>query len=184
MIEVMVALVLTLMIFGVAVGVVMAGQNAMGGNSLTSQMQEQARQCLNEVSRRMMASGLSAPGFNPYGVSPVLCEFRECVGYDVDNMLAKWDPPVGQNPTQLCWDDDKTSGKPGDCRKDVLVKDSAGTVTFRQHWASDFKFVVDPDDNRRITITLELTRDDPRVGVAGAPVKRKMNRTETIYLRD
>lgn len=183
LVEMMIAVVLVTIIFGLAIAVVVAGQNAMGGSSLTSEMQDYARRCLNDCVRQMMATGLNSPDFSAAGVDPLVCEFRECMGYDVDNMTPIWDPPIGQGPRQVYWEDDTTSGKPDDCSKDLVFRDDNGDIN-RFHWISNFKVDQDIDDPRKITLTIEITRADQRVGDAGKPTKRTIERTETIFLRN
>ncbi len=183
LVEMMIAVVLVTIVFGLAVAVIVAGQNAMGGSSLTSQMQDYARRCLNDCTRQLMATGLNAPDFSATGSGDLICRFRECMGYDVDTMTAIWDPPVGAGPREVYWEDDTTPGKPSDCEKDLVFRDGNGEIS-RFHWISDLKVEQNVDDPREITITLEVTRKDARVADAGKPKTRSITRTETIFLRN
>ena len=183
LVEMMIAVVLVTIIFGLAVAVVVAGQNAMGGSSLTSEMQDYARRILNDCTRQMMATGLNAPDFSATGSGDLICRFRECTGYDIDNMVATWDPPIGSGPREVYWEDCGTPGNPEDCTKDLVFRDDGGDIRVF-HWISRFVVTQDIDDPRKITIDMDVTRADYRVADAGKPTKRTVTRTETIFLRN
>jgi hypothetical protein len=190
LVEIMVALVLTLMIFGLAVAVVVAGQNTMGGKSLEGEMQDNLRIGLNRICRELMASGRNAPDFQIYPTGPVLCDFRRCIGYDPEIMEVLWEPPVGARPLKIYYEEDTIDKKHGS-EMQVRIQDwdpVANAVVedgFVLNFVSGFKIEEDIDDNRKITLTLELTRDDWRVKApGGGPTKRTQSRQQTIFLRN
>jgi prepilin-type N-terminal cleavage/methylation domain-containing protein len=190
LVEMMVALVLTLMVFGMAVGVVVAGQNTMGGKSLEGEMQDNLRIGLNKIAHELMASGRNCPGFQIYTTGPVICDFRRCAGYDPVTMEVQWEPPVTARPLRMFFEED-TQDKEYGSERQLRIQDwddAAGAVVedaFVLNFVSAFKIEEDIDDDRKLTITLEMTRDDYRVKASGGgPTKRTQSRQQTIFLRN
>ena len=185
LVEVMIALVIVAIIFGVAAATIVTGQNALGGSSLQGELQDRARNCMNRIADELMSSGPSCPGWEIPLSGTVLAKYRKCMGYDPETAEVLWDPPFpGAEPKQLVLDDDDP--EVSDNKRLIVVDANAGAKEPVQGNITVLTIVADPDetgDNRKVRITLELTDRDIR-GKRGGPTDRVILRTRDIFLRN
>lgn len=185
LVEIMVALVLVILIFGVAASVVKSGQDSMGGSSLQGEINNRARELLNRIEEELISSGPSCPGFTVDTADPVVkVRYRKCDGYDYEKAVVKWDPPVGRPVMEIrLEDDDNKWAKPEWKMLTIGPQDADGSVIHRG-MDMDLSFKIDPNDPKRLNVRLALSKEDVRVLEEGAPKVRDIEFTRTIFLRN
>ncbi|MCZ6691213.1 MAG: type II secretion system protein [Planctomycetota bacterium] len=183
LIEVMIALVLVVVIFGVAAGVVAQGQASLGGSSLQGEMQDRARLTLNRLAEELRSAGPTCPDWRVPLSGDTLCEYRKCDGYDPERAEVLWKPVAASPPKRIILIDDPD----GRDKQLVIVDDSEGVEVALQGGVSAFSIVVDPDDtgnDRKVLLSITLKRKDIRVIESGEPTDRTITRELIIFLRN
>ena len=184
LVEVLIAVVLVVIIFGVAAGTIIAGQDSLGGSSLQGEMQDRAQLALTRIAAELMATGPSCPDWEPNpAAATVMVEYRLCKGYNPVTAEVEWDPPEGIAPRQIVLVDNDD----GPYQVIRIRDESKGQDEPIQADVTAFTIQVDPDNtgnDRRVLITLQISKDDVRVSEGGGPGKDVIRRTLGVFLRN